>query len=99
MTHPTLPTSPADQAGETPFGLNEADLADYLLQTPEFFTRHADVLHAVQFSNPHGGRAISLQERQAEVMRDKIRSLEAQMRGPMGSVNSNAMHALTSVPI
>lgn len=79
MTHPTLPTSPADQAGETPFGLNEADLADYLMQTPEFFTRHADVLHAVQFSNPHGGRAISLQERQAEVMRDRIRSLEAQL--------------------
>ena len=79
MTHPTLPTSPADQVGETRFGLNEADLADYLLQTPEFFTRHADVLHAVQFSNPHGGRAISLQERQAEVMRDKIRSLDAQL--------------------
>ena len=28
MTHPTLPTSPADQVGETPFGLNEADVRE-----------------------------------------------------------------------
>ena len=34
------------------------------------------VLASVQLSSPHGGRAVSLQERQAELLRDKIRSLE-----------------------
>ena len=56
--------------------ITEDDIANYLVQTPDFFERHAEVLAAVQLSSPHGGRAISLQERQAEMLRDKIRQLE-----------------------
>ncbi|MFY7906239.1 MAG: DUF484 family protein [Burkholderiaceae bacterium] len=56
--------------------ITEDDIANYLVQTPDFFERHAEVLAAVQLSSPHGGRAVSLQERQAEMLRDKIRSLE-----------------------
>lgn len=56
--------------------ITEEDIANYLVQTPGFFERHAYVLAAVQLTSPHSGRAVSLQERQAEMLRDKIRTLE-----------------------
>ena len=62
--------SPAHQA------LAEQDVADFLVKTPGFFERHAELLAAVQLSHPYGGRAVSLQERQAEMLRDKIKALE-----------------------
>ncbi len=64
MTRPTPPT------------LTEEDIAEFLLQTPSFFERHAQVLGRVQLTSPHSQRTISLQERQAEILRDKIRALE-----------------------
>lgn len=60
---------------DTP-AMNEASIADYLLQHPEFFERHAEMLTSVQLSSGHGQRAVSLQERQAEMLRDKIKGLE-----------------------
>jgi len=56
--------------------LSEAELARYLLDTPAFFERHAEVLAAVRLTSPHGQRAVSLQERQMEMLRDKIKGLE-----------------------
>ncbi len=56
--------------------ITEDDIANFLLQTPDFFGRHAELLSAVQLTSPHGNRAISLQERQAEMLREKIRALE-----------------------
>ena len=56
--------------------LSEAELARYLLDTPGFFERHAEVLAAVRLTSPHGHRAVSLQERQMEMLRDKIKGLE-----------------------
>ncbi|MEY4505644.1 MAG: hypothetical protein RL297_222 [Pseudomonadota bacterium] len=54
----------------------EEDIADYLINTPDFFERHAALLASVQLTSPHGQRAVSLQERQAEMLREKIRHLE-----------------------
>ena len=56
--------------------ITEDDIAEFLLRTPGFFERHAEVLAGVQLTSPHGQRAVSLQERQAELLRDKIRGLE-----------------------
>ena len=56
--------------------ITEDDIADYLANTPDFFERHASVLAAVQLTSPHGNRAVSLQERQAEMLREKIKGLE-----------------------
>jgi len=56
--------------------ITEDDIADFLLNTPDFFERHAELLAAVQLTSPHGQRAVSLQERQAEMLREKIRVLE-----------------------
>jgi uncharacterized protein YigA (DUF484 family) len=63
--------------------LTEDDIAHYLLNTPDFFERHAEVLASVHLTSPHGKRAVSLQERQAEMMREKIRELELRMMDMM----------------
>ena len=56
--------------------ITEDDIAQFLVNTPDFFERHAELLAAVQLTSPHGQRAVSLQERQAEMLREKIRHLE-----------------------
>ena len=56
--------------------ITEDDIAHYLASNPAFFQRHAELLSAVQLTSPHGHRAVSLQERQAEMLRDKIKVLE-----------------------
>ena len=57
-------------------GITEADIANYLANTPGFFERHAELLSTVQLSSPHGQRAVSLQERQMEMLRERIKGLE-----------------------
>ncbi|MEY2618068.1 MAG: hypothetical protein RL522_1070 [Pseudomonadota bacterium] len=59
--------------------ITEDDIANYLANTPDFFHRHAELLASVQINSPHGNRAVSLQERQAEMLREKIRALELRM--------------------
>jgi len=56
--------------------ITEDDIANFLVNTPDFFERHAELLAAVKLTSPHGQRAVSLQERQAEMLREKIRALE-----------------------
>jgi uncharacterized protein len=60
----------------TTTGITEDDIAQFLLHTPGFFERHAEVLANVQLASPHGTRAVSLQERQIQMLRDKIKGLE-----------------------
>ena len=60
-------------------GITETDIANYLANTPGFFERHAELLGSVQLTSPHGHRAVSLQERQMEMLRDKIRGLEGKI--------------------
>jgi hypothetical protein len=60
-------------------GITEADIANYLANTPGFFERHAELLSAVQLSSPHGARAVSLQERQMQMLRERIKGLEARI--------------------
>ena len=60
-------------------GITEADIANYLANTPGFFERHAELLGSVQLANPHGQRAVSLQERQMEMLRDKVKGFERQL--------------------
>lgn len=61
---------------DTTAGITEQDIANYLINTPEFFSRQAELLANVQLSHPHGQRTVSLQERQAEMLREKIKALE-----------------------
>ena len=60
----------------TASSITEDDIADYLLATPDFFNRHAELLAAVQLTHPHSGRAISLADRQMELQRERFKALE-----------------------
>jgi len=60
-------------------GITETDIANYLANTPGFFERNAELLATVQLTSPHGQRAVSLQERQMEMLREKIRGLELKL--------------------
>lgn len=73
--------------------ITEDDIANYLVNTPDFFTRHAELLGAVQLTSPHGNRAVGLQERQAEMLRDKIRALEHRVMGMVRHGNENLVIA------
>ena len=73
--------------------ITEDDIVQFLIHTPDFFERHADLLSAVQLTSPHGGRAVSLQERQAEMLRDKIKLLEQRLMEMMRHGNENMLIA------
>jgi uncharacterized protein len=57
-------------------GITETEIANYLAHTPAFFERHAELLASVRLTSPHGQRAVSLQERQMEMLRERIKGLE-----------------------
>jgi uncharacterized protein len=59
--------------------LNEREIADYLLANPQFFERHAELLANVKLLSPHGNRAVSLQERQMDMLRDKNKQIERRL--------------------
>ncbi|RDK04025.1 DUF484 family protein [Paraburkholderia lacunae] len=59
--------------------MNDREVAEYLLANPEFFAEHAEMLAAIRLANPHGKAAVSLQERQMEMLRDKNKLLERRL--------------------
>ena len=71
--------------------ITEDDIAHYLGNTPDFFQRHAELLAAVQFTSPHSHRAVSLQERQAEMLREKIKLLEQRIMEMIRNGNDNVI--------
>ena len=60
-------------------GITEADIANFLAHNPGFFERNAELLASIQLTSPHGQRAVSLQERQMEMLREKIKGLEGKI--------------------
>jgi uncharacterized protein len=60
-------------------GITENDIAEYLANTPAFFERHAELLASIQLASPFGQRAVSLQERQMEMLRERIKGLERKL--------------------
>jgi uncharacterized protein len=54
-------------------------IADYLRDHPEFFDRHADVFADMTVPAPHGGKAVSLLERQLMAVKDKARAMEMKL--------------------
>ncbi len=59
--------------------LEPATVARFLVENPEFFDLYADLLSRIKLTSPVGGRTVSLQERQMEVLREKMRTLELRM--------------------
>jgi uncharacterized protein YigA (DUF484 family) len=73
--------------------ITEDDIANYLANSPDFFERHAQLLAAVHLTSPHGNRAVSLQERQAEMLREKIKALEHRIMDMVRHGNENMVIA------
>lgn len=69
--------------------ITEDDIADWLANSPDFFERHAELLASVHLTSPHGNRAVSLQERQAEMLREKIKALEHRIMQMVRHGNEN----------
>lgn len=69
--------------------MNPTDIATYLIQHPQFFEEHAELLSAIKLTSPVMGRAISLQERQMEVVREKYRTLELKLSDLMRNAEEN----------
>jgi len=59
--------------------MNDREVAEYLLANPEFFAEHAEMLATIRLANPHGKAAVSLQERQMEMLREKNKLLERRL--------------------
>jgi uncharacterized protein YigA (DUF484 family) len=75
-------------------------VAQYLKDNPQFFEQYADLLAEIFIPHPHGGRTISLSERQMLTLRDKNRQLEKKLAGLLsfGEANdviSEKMHRLS----
>ena len=60
--------------------LNADNVAEFLRQNPGFFENHVDILMNLQIPHPHGGRAVSIGERQLVAVREKSRLLEDKLR-------------------
>ena len=56
------------------------DVAGFLKDNPEFFEHYADMLAEIYIPHPHGGRAVSISERQILTLRDKNKQLESKLR-------------------
>ena len=59
--------------------VGDDDVARYLRDHPGFFDAHPDLLSSITVPHRHGGRAISLHERQLEVLREKSKALERRL--------------------
>jgi hypothetical protein len=59
--------------------MNEDDVADFIQNNPEFFRRKPWLLGSIELPDPHDGQAVSLAERQTQILRERIRSLETRL--------------------
>lgn len=67
------------QRGEVFEGLSEDAVAYFLEAHPEFFERHGHLLTHLRLPHQTGGSAISLVERQVEILRERNRKLERRL--------------------
>lgn len=69
--------------------MNTNDIADYLSQNPHFFEEHAELLSSIKLTSPIMGRTISLQERQMEIVREKLKVMELRLAELMRVAQDN----------
>jgi uncharacterized protein YigA (DUF484 family) len=55
------------------------DVAQFLKEHPDFFQQRAGLFTELLLPNPHEGNATSLGERQAALLRERVRALEARL--------------------
>ena len=73
--------------------LDPVTVAQYLENTPEFFEQHGDLLAKIRLNSELGGRTVSLQERQMDVLRQKVKAMEMRLADLMRLAHEN--HLIT----
>lgn len=71
----------------------EEAVCRYLEDNPDYFQRHLDVLSGLFVPHPDHGGAISLIERQVQVLREQNAAAQAQLRDLVGIARQNDMAA------
>lgn len=79
--------------------MKSEEVAQYLQDHPQFFEEHAELMSHMVIPHPHGGRTISITERQMLSLRDKNKQLEVKMNellqfGEENDSISEKMHRL-----
>jgi uncharacterized protein len=69
--------------------MREEEVAQYLQNNPQFFEEHVDTLLQINLPHPHGGRTISLSERQLLALREKNKDLENKLREMIAFAQDN----------
>jgi uncharacterized protein YigA (DUF484 family) len=59
--------------------LRAEEVARYLQANPQFFDEYAQLMSQIVLPHPHGGRAISITERQMLALRNRNRELESKL--------------------
>jgi uncharacterized protein YigA (DUF484 family) len=67
----------------------EDTIAAYLQRNPDFFERHQPVLARLRLPHARGGAAISLVERQIEVLREKLAGVEGKLTELVRTARAN----------
>ena len=67
----------------------EETIAAYLQRNPDFFERHQGVLARLKLPHARGGAAVSLVERQIEVLREKLAGLEGKLAELLRTARAN----------
>lgn len=65
------------------------EVAQYLQDNPMFFEEHVETLAQINLPHPHGGRTISLGERQLLALREKNKELEKKLREMVAFAHEN----------
>jgi uncharacterized protein YigA (DUF484 family) len=79
--------------------LSTEQVAEFLRAHPDFFEQHVDVLLNINVAHPHGGRTVSIPERQLIATREKVKLLESKLAelvnfGEENDVLSDKIHEL-----
>ncbi len=69
--------------------LDAQEVAAFLKSHPEFFDQYADFLSQLHIPSPHGGKAISITERQMATLREKVKQLEGKLAELIGFGEEN----------
>ena len=69
--------------------MRDEEIAQYLQNNPQFFENHVETLTQINLPHPHGGRTISLSERQLLALREKNKELEKALREMIAFAKEN----------
>ena len=75
-----------------PAALPEAEVADFLKARPDFFARYPDLLETIEVAH-RAGSAVSLIEKQVDILRDKNQKLEDKLARLLDAARENEKRA------